>query len=409
MAQGKSMQSFFLLCGIVVLLALLARGLVRKSPVPDVLVYILLGIALNLANLTFPFMDGTLREGLHIMSEMGIVILLFRVGLESDLGNLISQLKVASVIWIGDVSVSATLGYLTARYVLGFPFLPSLFVAIALSATSVGITAAVWQSAGRLDSREGALLIDVAELDDISAILLMGLLFSLAPSLHSSQAIPLLSIAKMTGILLLKFLAFFVLCALFARYVEGHLTRYFKKESLSGVLIAVIGVTFLIAGFAEWIGFSLAIGAIFAGFAFSNDPAELELDKELDTLFYFFVPFFFVQLGMGLDLKLLGSSLALGGVLFVAACLGKTLGSGLFALPLLRSPRQTLMLSLSMIPRAEIAMLVMLFGYKHHFVPARLFGAMVVVTLFTCLLPPPLLSWLFQKEPPSPATSTSSP
>ena len=113
-----------------------------------------------------------------LLGELGVICILFRVGLENDPRQLLRQLPRAVSIWIGNVVLSALLGYVAARYVLGYDLIPSLFVATALSATSVGVSVLIWESAGRLKSELGEQLIDVAELDDISAIVFMVTLFA---------------------------------------------------------------------------------------------------------------------------------------------------------------------------------------------------------------------------------------
>lgn len=389
------MASFFLFGGMIVLVTQTARLLTRETTFPSMAVYLLIGIAFNALNIPLGFIDEGLQHGIHILAELGIVILLFRVGLESNLATLLRQLKKASLIWLGDVGLSAVLGFVVARSVLGFPLLASLFVATALSATSVGLVAIVWQNANRLETEEGALLIDIAELDDISAIVLMALLFSLAPALASGKPITLSLLGPPLIYLLIKLAAFLTFCVLFSLYVEARITNLFR-DSLTNMFAAVVGITFLISGLASWMGFSLAVGAIFSGFAFSRDPSGMELDHELESLFQLFVPFFFVNIGLGLQLTLIPNALLPGLILFAAAVFGKLIGTSLPAL-FVTNKQAALLLGVSMIPRAEIAMIVMLNGIQTKSLSAEVFGAMVVVSLLTSLLIPPLLSMLFAK------------
>ncbi len=393
------MESFFIFGGVTILAALFARLLVERLRIPSIVLYLLLGVAANALNIQFHWINQQFQEGLNILGEMGIIILLFRVGLQSNIQALMSQLKKASLIWIGNVSLSAALGYVTAHYILHFSALSSLFVAVALSATSVGVPAAIWQASNRLNSEEGALLIDVAELDDISAIILMALLFSLVPTIAAGHTVSFETLFGDAGFLVLKFLGFVGICYLFSMYLEEGFTSYLKSKSLTSTLIAIIGVTFIISGLANWLGFSLAIGAIFAGFAFSRDPAGMDIDKELETVFQLFVPFFFINIGLGVKLNLIGLALLPGLILLVAAVLGKIIGTGVPAL-FFTSKQQALLLGISMVPRAEIDMVIMLYGYqsKPQIISPQLFGAMVVVSLLSCLLTPPVLHYLFAQS-----------
>lgn len=397
--MGMVMSIFFLFTGLSVLAALLSQRFFEPRRVPAVVAYLLLGLVANVINLKLHFLNEHLLSGIHILGEMGIVLLLFRVGLQSNLDTLVKQLRKASIVWVGNVTLSGLLGYITAYYILKFPLVASMFIAVALSATSVGITAAVWQSAGRLHSPEGGLLIDVAELDDISAIILMALLFSLVPFLTSGQVPSAHLLLSQSGFLVLKFLAFVGLCFLFSVFVEQHITTFFKSISSSSMFVAVLGITFVVSGLASWLGFSLAIGAIFAGFAFSRDPAEIEINEELNMLYLLFVPFFFINIGLSVKLDLIQHALIPGVLLFVAASIGKFVGAGLPAF-FVAGKKQAIYLGISMIPRAEIAMVVMLYGYqsKPQVVSSQAFGAMVMVSLLSCLLVPILLNILFLRE-----------
>ena len=141
---------------------------------------------------------------------------------------------------MGDVLLSGGLGYAVCYFVLGWKFIPSLFVAAALTATSVGISVGVWQNAGALKSPTGELLIDVAELDDISGIVLMALLFALAPVLKNDTAASLWPmVAETGGFILLKLLVFGAFCfcidnpALF--YLSGEIRSC--RQGIQGIFI----------------------------------------------------------------------------------------------------------------------------------------------------------------------------
>lgn len=121
---------------------------------------------------------------------MGIVFLLFRVGLESELRKLVENLRDATLVWLADIAASGALGFVFAHHLLGLALVPSLFVAVAMTATSVGVSVAVWREEGALDSRRGQLLLDVAELDDVSDVVLMALLLAVAGVLLGAWAVP---------------------------------------------------------------------------------------------------------------------------------------------------------------------------------------------------------------------------
>lgn len=151
----------------------------------------------------------------------------------------------------------------------------------------------------------------------------------------------------------------------------------------------------MIAALAEALGFSLAVGALFAGLAFSRDPRRLRLDRAFETLFRFFVPFFFVGIGLAVPVGGMGAALGIGGLLLGVAVIGKVAGT---ALPLVAvtGGSGALLIGVSMVPRAEIALIVMERGRAlgDWAVPPELYGAMVLVSLGACLLAPPVVRYL---------------
>jgi Kef-type K+ transport system membrane component KefB len=320
-----------------------------------------------------------------------VVFLLFRVGLESNLGKLLENLRGATLIWIADVTVSGALGFVAARHGLGLETVPSLFVAVAMTATSVGVSVAVWRDEGALDSKRGNLLVDVAELDDLSGIVLMAVLFAVAPMLVDGHTDGWVGpVGAATAEVLLRLGLFALGIALFARFAEAPLTRLIARlEPEPDRLVTVVGLGLVVAAAAGALGFSLAIGAFFAGLAFSRDPEAVKLDAYFDPLYDFFTPFFFVAIGLRVDPEGIAAALPLGLLLFVVAVVGKLVGAGGGSLVALR-PRGAALLGVSMIPRAEIAMIVMQQGAMlgATAVPPRLFSAMVVVSLLTCLVGP---------------------
>jgi Kef-type K+ transport system membrane component KefB len=172
-----------LLLGISVVLALLLKALPKRVAPPDLVGYLAIGLALRFADARFGLLSDEATQGFELLAEVGVVALLFHIGVRSKLGALLAQLPKASVIWLGSVSASGLLGFAIPYYYLGLELTARLFAAVALIATSVGVSVSVYESAGPLDSEQGRLFLDAAELDDISAVVLMALLFAVAPVL----------------------------------------------------------------------------------------------------------------------------------------------------------------------------------------------------------------------------------
>lgn len=181
-----------------------------------------------------------------------------------------------------------------------------------MTATSVGISVSIWQEAEALNSPNGELMLDVAEMDDISAIFLMALLFNIVPVIHNGMQTDWeILIIKTVSIFLFKALFFAAFCFFFSRYLERHITKFFRKfDPPADFTLTIVGFGFCIAAIAGLLGFSEAIGAFFAGLVFSRDPEAVKIDASFDILYDLFVPFFFISIGLAIDLTTLGTGLA---------------------------------------------------------------------------------------------------
>jgi Kef-type K+ transport system membrane component KefB len=380
-----------LLVGFTIVVAILVRKGFNRAGLPPLVGFMILGFLFNLADLRFGVLTSWGRKIFELLAELGIITLLFRIGLESNVVKLLGQLRRASYIWLSGICFSAAVGYGIAYYIVGLALIPSLFIAIALTATSVGVSVGIWQEVDALDSPTGELLLDVAEMDDVSAIIFMALLFALAPVLQQGPSASLWHpVARTGGFLLLKLLLFGAFCALFSLYVEAHITQWFEKIARPPVsFLVVAGIGIIMAAFAGLIGFSSAIGAFFAGLVFSRDPESVQLEASFGPVYELFSPFFFIGIGLNVDPHLVVSALGLGLLLLTGAFLGKVIGHGVPTWAALGASGAVL-LSLSMVPRAEIAMIIMEQGLElgSWAVPPEAYAAMVMVCAATCLFPP---------------------
>lgn len=389
------------LLGAILVAGILLRMAAERASVPSLVGYILLGSLLRLLDHAWDILPASTGPLLDFLGTVGVVFLLFGVGLKTDIRGLRKVLGRAGWIWAGNVLLSGGVGFLTARYLLDVAFLPSLMVAVALTATSVGVTVGVWDSRDALDSRAGNILLDVAELDDISAVVLMALLFAVLPTLRDPGGEPdLLLIGHTVALFSLKGLGFGLFCYLFARTAEPHVTAWLSSEGQPSRIIMVSGVGLIIAALAGGLGFSVAIGAFFAGIVFSIDPERIRDELSFQALHHFFVPFFFLSLGFKVNPGALGGAVVPGLALVAAAIVGKIGGTYLPGLGIMGSS-SAFLLGVSMVPRAEIAMIVMErgLGMGRDMVSPDLFGAMVLVTLVTSTFFPVIIGWGIDRAP----------
>ena len=399
----NELHTHILLVGATIIICLLLRIALQRIRLPALIGYFAVGFGLRVVGSHYGFLGESTERIFEFLANLGVIALLFRIGLESDLGKLVRQLRRASWIWLGNMAVSGFGGFLAARYLLQIDLIPSLVVATAFTATSVGVSVAIWKEADALKSENGGLLLDVAEMDDVSGILLMALLFSLLPSLQSHDWASVPSGILQTGsIFLLNLVLLAGFCFLFSRYAEKPITGFFDRMTTSALLV-VTGIGFIIAALAGVLGFSTAIGAFLAGLVFSRDPGAVKLDTSFGTLYDFLTPFFFIGIGLNMDPSTMSGGLVIGLVLAVAAILVKVLGAGLPAFFSLGASGAAL-IGISMVPRAEIAMVIMENGRNigAWVVPSEVYSGMVIVSAVTCMIAPlvlhPLLSRWTQRE-----------
>ena len=383
-----------LLVGVVVVLSIGMRYGAEQVRVSPIVGYFVLGILLRAASSLERVPLLTEQQVFPFLADLGVIVLLFRVGLESDLERLLDQLPEASWIGLGNVLGSGGIAFLTAYNLIGWSLLPSLFVATALTATSVGVTVAIWEEAGQVDTREGATLLDVAEIDDLMGILLMALLFSVAPILQGAGPEGVLSAVGTTLVgTLLRFALLGAACLLFALYLERPMTTFFERlHAGEGTMLVMLGVGFIVAAVAGMSGLSIAVGAFFAGLIFSRDPHTAQYMDAFRPLHDLLAPFFFVGIGLHLAPEMLVGVSGSVFLLLPAAVVGKIVGAYVPARPLLGSS-SALVLGLSLVPRAEIALIIMQRGLERGgwAVPPGVFAQVVLISAVTVLAIPLVL------------------
>ncbi|MFO7724307.1 MAG: cation:proton antiporter [Oceanipulchritudo sp.] len=404
-SAGETEPGLILLFGLLAILSLLMKVLLERASLPPILGYLLIGIALAWFNGHVDLLDDSGELVLGFLASLGVVVLLFRVGIESNLHALLEQLPRAAVVWLPNMIVSGVPGYLVTRHLLDYGLVPSLFVGVALTATSIGVSVAVWEEQGRLKSRDGGLLLDTAELDDISGVALMALLFSVAPHLHlpgpegdPGSALPGALFAT-GGTFLLKFLVFVVLLTILGKYLEGPLASVARRVGdKPAVLVLAFGLGVLIAGAAGLAGLSLPIGALFAGLLLSRHRNDYGVEPFYLSIHLLLVPFFFIQIGYHIAPEVVGTAAGVGAVLALVAILGKVIGTGLTA-RLFTSWKGVLLIGASMVPRAEITMVVIERGRQlgDWAMPEDLYAGMVMVSAVTCLGTVLFLHWALRR------------
>jgi Kef-type K+ transport system membrane component KefB len=377
--------------GVMLTLGPLIKAVCQRIRIPISVGHILLGLTVGsmlkpLDALASPVFEGSFA----VLAQLGIVALLFRVGLRSHTSALLEKLPDASVIWIVNVAGTFGAGYLVARYGLDWSIETSLVIGTAFTATSIAVSLAAWDELGMVNSDTATTLLDVAELDDLSAAVLLAILLGALPVMLNGSNGLWLQVGASSVTVMIKLAVFILGCYLFAHYFEApftHLNRQLGNSPFS-MTLCILGVGLVIAAIAGALGFSIAVGAFFAGLAFE-----------------FLTPFFFIHIGMQTDFSVLLQAGDIGLILFAAAAISKLLFTAAPAL-LSMSRGDAVTLGVSMIPRAEIALVVIYEcrAIDSRIVPPEVFAGMVLVSLATSVLAPIVLRLVLNTQSGTPET-----
>lgn len=317
--------------GLLLIAIPIVKATLDRLGAPALVGFIGLGLLARVVDSYFPFISSELNQTVTFLAHIGIVILLFQVGLKSNIKGLVKKLPYASIIWISDVVVSFLLGYLATRYLLHLPIISSLVVATAMTATSVAVSIVIWQEKGKTNTSRGQLLIDVAELNDLSGIILLAVLLAIIPVVQGGEPVIFDLLGTTIGTMIVKLTLFIAACYWFAHSLEAGFTKFNLEwtQSKIGLTIGILGMGLTISAIAGYFGFSLAIGALMAGLAFSRDHQAVRSNTRIQTLHEFFVPFFFIHIGMAVSPDSIAKSLEFAVPLILVAIAGKLIGVGL--------------------------------------------------------------------------------
>ncbi|MFN8635007.1 MAG: cation:proton antiporter [Chloroflexota bacterium] len=327
-----------------------------------------------------------LESGYEILAQLGVILLLFVVGLETRLDDILRVGVRALAVAAGGMTCSFALVFGLSLLVGEAPP-TAIFVATALVATSIGITARVMADLGILGATEARVILGAAIVDDILTLIAL----TLVSALGSSGGISLATIGLAIG----EAVAFAGIVAVAGRHLVrrwGHRLAHLKMQSAPASV-----ATMLMLGLAvvsTQIGLAAIVGAFLAGTIFSEIREEYELERQTQPVYDFLVPIFFVVTGSRVDWHVFldGSLMLVALALTALAVVGKLLGCGLGALSLGR--RSAAIVGVGMVPRGEVSLIVATAGRSLGLIPQPMFSAIVIVVVLTTLVVPPSLTAL---------------
>ncbi|MGE5602639.1 MAG: cation:proton antiporter [Nitrososphaerales archaeon] len=388
---------------ILIAAAKLAGLLSTKLGQPAVLGEILAGVLLgpsfiNLQALPV-FTSAHLPETIAELAEIGVILLMFLAGLEVDLGLMRRSGRVVVLAGLLGVAVPWFLG-LGVALPFGYPMVEAVGIGLLLTATSVSISAQTLLELGVLRSREGIALLGAAVVDDIVVILLLSVFLALAGGAAGGAA--------EVGLLLLRVVLFLaVFGAAGWLLVPRLLDRVDRLPISQGLLATAVVLALFFAWSAEFLGgVAMITGSFLAGVFAARSHTHHRILEGLSALTYaFFVPLFFVNIGLHANIwELSGNLVWITVLLTIVAILSKVLGSGLGARLGGFDNGQSFRLGLGMISRGEVGLIVAQLLVAEQVVPPEILTVAVIIVLVTTLVTPPLLRAAFaRRDKPAPA------
>lgn len=356
---------------------------------PAVLGELAAGLVVGVSGLQWLHPD---QQVLQMMAQIGVTLLLFEIGLESDLRAL---LKVGwQSLLVGLIGMLAPFGLgMAVMLASGAGMMTAVFVGAALTATSIGITINVLQELKQLKTKAGQTILGAAILDDILGVVVLSVVIALS----DGQAITVASVGMIVG----KALGFLIGALIIGKLAAPHFGRIIAVLRSRGVLLtAALIFAFGLAYAAEVFGLAALIGAFAAGLVLAESDQRHPLEKQIKPVTDFFLPIFFILVGAQVQLGALWQDRAmmtLVGLLTVAAVVGK-LAAGMGAGGRLR---HKLMVGSGMVPRGELGLIFASMGLASAVLNAQTHAALVVVVLITTFLGPVLLNGLIDRRSPS--------
>jgi Kef-type K+ transport system membrane component KefB len=380
---------------LVLAAARLAGELFERLRQPAVLGEIAAGIVLG------PLLLGWLEttELLTALAEVGVIFLLFTVGLHTRVSDVTRVGQTAIAVGVLGAIVPLALGW-AIMALLGSATLESVFVGVAMMATSVGITARVLADLGVLSRQASQVIIGAAVIDDIVGLLALAVLSGLVEGGVSYLALAI------TAAEAIAFVAFVMLVGRRAaeRFCAVAQKMWTRNPSFIGPILVCLGLSFL----AEYVGLAAIIGAFLAGMVFAETERCVKLHDAVEPLYDLFVPFFFVMIGVRVTPGAVTESVALIALVITAAAILSKLLACRYAARGLAS-REAWIVGVGMSPRGEVGLVVASIGLTRGVIGPDIYAVVVLMSLLTTFFAPPVLRRLIGTRPPAAAPTPEAP
>ncbi len=334
-------------------------------------------------------------EVISVLAEIGVIILLFEIGLESDLRELQKVGATAAIVAVVGVVAPFIAGTVGLVIIFGMPTIPAVFAGAALTATSIGITSKVLSELGQLKSKEGQIIVGAAVIDDVLGIIVLAVVASLAKTGEVDLTNLVYLIVSATAFLLGSiFLGKF--------FNESFVAIAEKLQTRGKLVIPALIFAFSMAFLANAIHLEAILGAFAAGLVLDETDKRKELDQQVIPIADILVPIFFVSVGAKVDLSVLNPTdldnrqgLVIAAFLILVAVIGKVVtGWAIFG----KEKINRLAVGVGMIPRGEVGLVFAGIGAASGVLDKPLQAAIIIMVILTTFIAPPLLRFAFKSE-----------
>lgn len=369
---------------IILICANLGGFIAVKLKQPSVLGQILAGLLIGPS--VFHILEG--NSFIHVFSEIGVLLLMFMAGLDTNIDDMKKSAGSSSLIAIGGVIIPYVFGFFTVMlFYEGATTSAAIYAGVILTATSISITIQSLKEFNKLKDRVGVNILGAAIIDDVLGIVVLAIVMGIVnPSKAQNPLIVIVNI-----------FIFFVVAIVIGILMVYIFRRFIKISEINSPTVIAIIFMFLLSIIASKFGIAAIIGAYTAGLIFSSfKNVKKRIDKEVSIIAYsVFTPVFFANIGISVNLNGVSSIIAFGLLFLFAAIAGKMIGCGVGAKLTGFSNRESIQVSIGMIPRAEVALIVAELGKNYGIIPDGLFTTAIIVSVGTTILTPILLKIAF--------------
>ncbi|MDH3254854.1 MAG: cation:proton antiporter [Acidobacteriota bacterium] len=393
---------------IILLAAKLGGEIAERVHQPAVLGELVAGVLLgNLALIGFHGLDFlATNEGIAILAEIGVVLLLFEVGLESNVREMMSVGASSLLVALLGVVAPFFLGWgLSAWFLPDEEMLVHVFIGATLCATSVGITARVLTDLGKVATREAKIILGAAVIDDVLGLVILAVVSGIISATNTGGELASSDILLIIG----KAAVFLVGAIIIGSWLSPRLFRLASKLKIRGMLLTLsLTFCFFLAYLANVIELAPIVGAFAAGLILDDvhyrdflDRGDHDLEELIHPINIFLVPIFFVLMGIRVDLATFGQVQVLGfaTLLSIVAIIGKMI----CGLGVLERGLDRISVAVGMVPRGEVGLIFAGIGatlilHGQPVISVSIFSAVVIMVIVTTLITPPILKYTLSKS-----------